>query len=204
MVIPFIIVSVAGYMIGSISFSIILCRWIFKQDIRDLGSGNAGATNVYRNFGWKPALVVFLLDFSKGFLPVFFLGLITQPWNIQEQWTVQSWEILRLALFVSLAVGHGFPLWFGFKGGKAVATSAGAVSALIPLAAPICLVVFISLLYFTRKPFVASISTAWSLPPAYLLLHRQEGFSLIYLVVFIILAIGITWLHRKNIAKNKP
>jgi acyl phosphate:glycerol-3-phosphate acyltransferase len=152
----------AAYLLGSLSFSVILVRLTAKKDIRSEGSGNAGATNVLRAHGWKPALVVALLDAGKGALAVGLMALATaDPWY-------------RAAAGLLAIVGHVFPVFFGFRGGKGVATTVGAFLALAPLPMLVVLGIFVILVAVTRIVSVGSVIAAVLLPPvARLLFHAS-------------------------------
>jgi glycerol-3-phosphate acyltransferase PlsY len=141
-----------AYLLGSISFSLLLVARLEKKDIRGLGSGNAGATNVLRVSGAKAAVLTLLLDIAKGVLPV--------------------WVALRLgvsgpvlgATAVAVVVGHVFPIYHGFRGGKGVATAAGSLGALEPRALVASMLVFVVVLLITRYVSIASILGVASFP----------------------------------------
>ncbi len=137
-----ILCSIGAYLIGSANTSVIISKKFFGKDIRSEGSGNAGATNTLRSFGKKAAALVFFLDFSKGLITVaaakclvFFLD--------------APYECMLLAGFFVQA-GHCFPVFFRFRGGKGVATAAGAATGVMPLVALILLAVF-AVIVFSKK-----------------------------------------------------
>jgi acyl phosphate:glycerol-3-phosphate acyltransferase len=143
----------AAYLLGSLSFSVILVRVIARKDIRTEGSGNAGATNVLRAHGWKPALMVALLDVGKGALAVGLMALATaDPWY-------------RAGAGFLAVVGHVFPVFFGFRGGKGVATTVGAFLALAPAATLVVVGVFVLLVALTRIVSIGSVVSSVLLPP---------------------------------------
>jgi glycerol-3-phosphate acyltransferase PlsY len=146
---------VAGaYLLGSISFSLVVVWLLQRVDLRTLGSGNPGATNVLRTSGRWPALLVLLLDIAKGIAPV---ELTRRLGGSAE---VQAGAALAAIL------GHVFPVWFGFRGGKGVATGFGAFVALFPFAGALALVIFLALVFATRLVSVGSIAAALAVPPA--------------------------------------
>jgi len=142
-----------AYLVGSISFSLIAVWVLERVDLRTLGSGNAGATNVLRTSGRWPALVVLLLDIGKGLLPVRLARSLEMPAEL----------VAGTALAVVL--GHVFPLYFGFRGGKGVAPGLGAFLGFAPLAAGVALVAFGLVVAVTRYVSVASILATLSAPP---------------------------------------
>jgi glycerol-3-phosphate acyltransferase PlsY len=145
---------VAGYLLGSLSFALLLVRWRTGADIRTVGSGNAGATNVLRAHGKRLAAAVALLDIAKGAAAVLLVRLVTAD--------------PRYAAAAGLAaiLGHVFPLYSGFRGGKGVATAVGAFLVLAPLATVVCLAVFVGVVAATRYVSLASMIAIALLPPA--------------------------------------
>jgi len=144
----------AGYLLGSISFAVLLVRLRTGRDIRQEGSGNPGATNVLRSHGKALALVVALLDVAKGAAAVLLVRMVTAD--------------PRYAAAGGLAaiLGHMFPLYYGFRGGKGVATTVGAFLALAPAATAVCLGVFIVIVAATRYVSLGSCVAVVLLPPA--------------------------------------
>jgi glycerol-3-phosphate acyltransferase PlsY len=194
----------AAYVIGSIPFAVIAGRLWKGVDIRSEGSGNAGATNVYRVLGWKAALAVLTADFAKGFLPVFFSTGLFAVMSADSAAGRFSPTVLKILVLIAVVLGHAFPLWAGFRGGKGVACSAGGVTALFPVAAPVCLAVFVLTLLITSYVSAASLITAWSLPLVFVILRRlnRGGEDPVLMTVFFVLvALIITVLHRKNIIR---
>lgn len=190
-----ILVVVVSWLLGSIPGAYIMCRFLKDADIRTLGSGNAGATNTYRVLGLKGAVPAFLLDFSKGFLPVFLV--------LHSGYTFVL-PVMLIALIAGAAafVGHLFPVYIGFRGGKGMATGAGIMTALQPLLFPACLGVFLPVFLVTRKASLASLCTAVSLPLWYVGISLLRG-SLpdVYLLIFtLLMAVFVFERHRKNIA----
>jgi glycerol-3-phosphate acyltransferase PlsY len=149
-----------AYLTGSISFSLVVVWLLERVDLRTLGSGNPGATNVLRTSGRWPALVVLLLDIAKGIVPV---ELTRRLGGSAE---------LQAGAALAAIVGHVFPVWFGFRGGKGVATGFGVFVALFPLAGLLALTIFLAVVFATRFVSVGSIAAAVSVSPAAWVLAR--------------------------------
>ena len=151
----------ASYLLGSLSFSLLVV-WLLKHaDVRKLGSGNAGATNVLRAAGRWPALLVLLLDIAKGVAPVLGARALGAPP-----------EVVAAAAF-AVVVGHVFPVFFGFRGGKGVATGFGALISLFPLAGATALLIFILVVISTRFVSLGSVLSAAALPALSVLFARS-------------------------------
>ncbi len=193
--IAIITVIFAGYLIGSTPTSIIVSRLIYKSDIREHGSKNAGATNVFRTFGWKPALFVMLVDVFKGWLPAWYVGN-----HFSETNNIDA--LMILAGFAAI-LGHTYTIFAGFKGGKGVGTAAGLLLALFPIALPICLTVFILTLLFTGMVSLGSILAATSLPIVLILLNSfaDQSVSTTLLVFSLFIPFFIIFTHRSNIKR---
>lgn len=170
-----------AYLLGSVSFAILLSRLTGSPDPRASGSGNAGATNMLRLAGKRLAVLTLLGDLCKGLLPVLlasFCGL--EP--MQQAW-----------IGVCAVLGHMFPLYFRFRGGKGVATAAGMLLGLYPPAALLALTAWLLTFYLTRTSSLASlIATPLTLP----LLAWQEPRALLPMTVLTLL---IVWRHRGNL-----
>lgn len=141
-----------SYLLGSVSFGLLVVRLRDRVDLRTRGSGNAGATNVLRTSGHWAALLVLLLDIAKGIAPVRLAQMLGS-----------STEIAAGAGLAAIG-GHVFPVWFGFRGGKGVATGFGAFVALFPLAGAAALALFLAVVAATRYVSLASIVAAASVP----------------------------------------
>src|SRR6267154_116710 len=148
-------VLVGSYLLGSIPFGCLAGR-IRGIDIRKVGSGNIGATNVVRVLGKRYGYPVFVLDFLKG------LGAVRIAMAVRPEST--SPELVGVLAAVSAVIGHSFPIWLKFRGGKGVATSAGALFGLMPLAMVIGAAIWMLVFWMTRYASVASITTATALP----------------------------------------
>ena len=193
MTVDFIAATIA-YFLGSIPFGYLLVRMFRKEDIRQIGSGNIGATNVLRSGSRWLGILTLALDLGKGFLAVEIARHLTTGHH-----AIQAGSIA--ALFA--VIGHVFPVWLRGKGGKGVATALGVFLALAPLAAVCSVIVFIVVTTMTRYVSLASILAAVSFPVWVLLaqrfLHVHYGYGPIFVVGTILVPAIILIKHRKNI-----
>lgn len=180
---PLVLAFLVGYGLGSIPFGLILTRFAGAGDLRQIGSGNIGATNVLRTGRRGLALTTLLLDLAKGGLPA----------ALGYAWYGPDVAVLAGA---GAIVGHCFPIWLGFRGGKGVATAAGVVLGLTPLVFLLILVGFVVVVWLTRWVSLGSI-TAAALAPllAWLLGHVQP--AELYLAVAALIVVK----HRENIGR---
>jgi glycerol-3-phosphate acyltransferase PlsY len=162
--VPPAVLVIFAYLLGSISFAVLLVRVTTGRDIRAEGSGNAGATNVLRSHGKKLALLVALLDVAKGVAAVLLVRLVTSD----PRWAA--------AAGFAAILGHVFPVFYGFRGGKGVATAVGAFLPLSPLAVLVSLALFIAIVAATRYVSLGSVVAFALLPPiAGLLFHAPRA-----------------------------
>jgi len=195
--ITFAVVVIGSYLLGSIPFGYLAGR-IAGIDIRSCGSGNVGATNVMRTLGRGYGYPVFAADFLKGFVSVKMSILIAT--RVQPEWN--SPEMFGIVAAISSVLGHSFPVWLRFKGGKGVATSAGALFGLAPIAALVGVAIWILTFWITRYVSLASIAAAAALPLIILIttwLSRTPGKLLFYSSVC--LAAVVIWRHRSNLSR---
>ena len=174
-----------GYLLGAIPCGYLAGRWLKGIDLRDCGSGSTGATNVLRNVGKGPALLVFLLDVGKGALAVL----------LAKSVGLNDW-VQVLAGLAALA-GHIWPVWLGWKGGKAVATGLGMF---LGLAWPVGLAsfgLFMATISLSRIVSLASVVAAIGLP----VLMLVAGNSSAYVVVSLVASLMVLWRHRSNIER---
>lgn len=186
-----------SYLAGSIPTSIIMSKLTRGIDIRDYGSGNAGATNAIRVLGWKIGIIVIIVDVGKGILATLLISkLRIDPVPI-------SYNLVQIIAGLSAVLGHIWTIFAGFKGGKGVGTAAGMLFSLYPLAGIICLLVFAIVLLGGRYVSVASMCAAISLPIVILLLNKFFNYSisneLFYFAIF--MAALIVFTHRSNIKR---
>jgi glycerol-3-phosphate acyltransferase PlsY len=178
----------ASYLLGSIPTSYLVSRLFAKIDLRQHGSGNLGATNLYRVLGWKYAVPVALFDVAKGAIPV----LVVAP-------RVTGSDLFALACGVAAILGHVFSVFVGFKGGKGVATAAGVMLGLTPLALAVAATVWALLVFLTGYVSLGSIAAAAVLPLAVYLLERPTTAELLWIDAAV--AAGVIFLHRRNIQR---
>ncbi|WP_123040820.1 glycerol-3-phosphate 1-O-acyltransferase PlsY [Cohnella candidum] len=177
---------VASYLLGSVSFSILMAKWLKKIDIRQHGSGNAGATNTLRVLGKGPALAVFLLDIAKGVAAV----LIGRWLGDGEAW-------VSVLCGLAAIVGHNWPVFFRFKGGKGIATTIGALAVLTFWPALIAGLAAIATIAVTRYVSLGSLVFAALLP----ILIGAFGYDAPYVWGAVAVAVLAILRHRKNIVK---
>ena len=189
-----VVIAIAlGYFMGGIPFGVIVGRRL-GVDITALGSGNTGATNVFRTMGWRPALAVALLDVAKGAVP----ALAARFLLADVAWGVNARDLLLITVAGAAMAGHMFSPYFRFRGGKGVATAAGGILVLMPEAFLVLLVVFVALVLVFRIVSVSSILTAFVFPVAIALLYHDRP----VLFGFAIVAVPmIVWSHRANIGR---
>ena len=191
----YIIVSIIAYLLGSISFSIIISKKIAGFDVREKGSGNAGATNVLRSVGKKAAILTLICDCLKGVLAIlvaFVVGKIVK--NLDESLLIQL-----AGVFVIL--GHTFPVFFKFKGGKGVATSLGVLLMTNWQIGLICLVFALVLMVLTRFVSLGSIGAAILFPVLTVFIHTNYLVNGNYIIFAIILAVLVVFNHRTNVQR---
>jgi glycerol-3-phosphate acyltransferase PlsY len=193
----FAVVGIGSYLLGSVPFGYLAGR-IAGIDIRKCGSGNVGATNVIRTLGKGYGYPVFVADSLKGFIAVEISLLIAR--RVHSEWS--SPEMFGIFAAIASVIGHSFPVWLRFKGGKGVATSAGALFGLAPVAALVGAAIWVLTFRLTRYVSVASITAAAALPFIILIttwLSRTAGRSLFYSSVC--LAAVVLWRHRSNLSR---
>lgn len=190
------LVLLCSYVAGATPFGYFAGKWK-GIDIREHGSGNIGATNVIRVLGKKVGVPVFILDLLKGFLPV----LLAEKWCAAHG---HSGEAAAITAALGSVLGHNFTFWLGFKGGKGVATSAGALLAVLPMAVAVALPVWVVLFYTTRYVAVASIAAGVSLPFTVLAQRALSGDGTPgppLLALATIIGGMAVWRHRSNIRR---
>jgi acyl phosphate:glycerol-3-phosphate acyltransferase len=193
--IDLIIAIIISYFIGSFPTAILAGKILKKIDIREHGSGNAGATNVFRILGWKSGLIVLGIDMFKGFAPVW--------WLVPVQSNPDLTALYQILIGISAICGHIWTIFAGFKGGKGVGTAAGVFLALQPLPVLFSLVTFIMIVSKTKYVSLGSMVAA-SMLPVFILIKKyvfQYPVSNIVIVVSIILASLIVFMHRENISR---
>lgn len=196
-------ITVFAYLLGSIPFGLLVGR-LRGIDIREHGSRNIGATNAVRVLGKPWGIPVFICDAAKGALAVFgavWLAAFLEK-SISSPSLGVSLTMLQIIAAIACILGHNFPVWLKFKGGKGIATSAGVLLALMPLVSFIAFVVWLLLFYTTRFVSVASIAAAAAIPLAegFLIWRNPAGQMPLFYFSLIIAALAI-WRHRANIER---
>lgn len=190
-----LLAAIVAYLLGSISSAVIVSRVYAHDDVRKYGSKNAGMTNVLRTYGKLPALFTFLGDFVKGILAVLAGRLIFSLLGVTD------FDAGYLAGFFAL-LGHLYPIYFGFKGGKGVLTSLGIILVVNPLVLLILLIIFLPVLFITRIVSLVSVTGAVLYPFVTLIvdlcLRKPVLFDFLFAVLFSLIVI---WRHRGNIQR---
>jgi acyl phosphate:glycerol-3-phosphate acyltransferase len=198
--IPFVLL--AGYLLGSIPAGYLAGHWLQRVDIRTLGSGSTGATNVLRQFGKGPALVVFLVDVLKGTAAVLLAKALLQPLGADTgtDWISDSWVV---GAGLAALAGHIWPVWLGWRGGKAVATALGMLLGLTWPVGLACFGVFLTVLSASRIVSLSSVVAAISLPLLMLGWFHDHGMGLRwpYLVLALLTSTLVIWRHRSNLQR---
>lgn len=191
-VLGYVLTCVGAYLLGSVPTGYLVAK-AKGVDIRTVGSGNIGATNAFRVLGPAAGLVVLVADGLKGFAACFwFSELVARSLHM----SAEALNSLRILAAVSAVLGHNFSCWLNFRGGKGIATSAGAYFALAPVATAIALGVWVVILAVSRYVSLASIAAAVVLPTAVWL---TQGVSLG--IVTTLLGLMAIWKHRSNIVR---
>ncbi|MFO7790156.1 MAG: glycerol-3-phosphate 1-O-acyltransferase PlsY [Bacteroidales bacterium] len=189
-----IIIAVAAYLLGSFNAAYWFGKWINGIDIREHGSKNAGATNLLRVAGWKTALPAFITDVAKAF------GAASMA-SLQNIWQdgSEAFIMVKIGLGILAVIGHLFPVYSGFRGGKGVASLLGLVLAVHPLAALSALGVFIVVFLFTRIVSVSSMTSGIAFPLFLFFVFREESVAI--LIFSVIAAVMLLISHKKNIKR---
>ena len=211
---PYIVMGIVAYLIGSINFSVIISKKFAGFDLREKGSGNAGSTNVLRTVGKKAALITLILDILKGIVAIvlaFLMGKYVKD--------IDNPSLLIQIAGILVIIGHTFPIFFGFKGGKGVdivfvkseyrgkgiATSLGVLLITNGQIGVICLTFALVLIVLTRMVSVGSIAAAILFPVLTLYIGKEffivPGETMSYLIFSIILAVIVIFNHRANIKR---
>lgn len=192
----FILFSLVAYLLGSIPTAVWVGRAWYNIDVREHGSKNAGATNTFRVLGKKPGIIVLVIDVLKGamatFLPVIFA---VGNSELDQEHLIQ----IQILAAIFAVTGHVFPIFAQFKGGKGVATSLGVIIGLQPLAALICVLLFLLVFILSKFVSLGAISAAIAFP---LIIRFALGEDSSWLIGFSILLSGLViFAHRKNIGR---
>ncbi len=198
------VIILLSYLVGSIPGSVWVGKALKGIDVRDFGSGNAGATNTFRVLGWKAGTLATLVDVGKGLLAA---GVIATIRIDQMEVALPFWNpdvFYQMVAGVAAVVGHMYPLYIGFRGGKGMNTSAGVLFAITPYSMWITLVVFVLVLLTTRYVSLASMFAALAFPITVgirkYVFHIDRLDASIF-VISIAISIGLIYAHRSNIKR---
>jgi glycerol-3-phosphate acyltransferase PlsY len=183
----------AGYLVGGVPFGVIFGRGVHGVDIQTLGSGGTGATNVYRNLGWKTGLTVALLDIAKGAVAVGAARLVAPA-----AWSQNGSDLLAIAAGLAAMAGHVFSPFLRFRGGKGISVAGGATAVIMPWASLVLLTVFTGTALTLRIVSVGSILAAVIFPVAVAVLYPGRPVLLAFAAVALPF---VLWAHRGNIRR---
>ena len=188
------ILLILAYLIGSIPTAVWVSKWVYGIDIREHGSGNAGATNAFRILGKKAGSGVMLADMLKGFLAV--------KLSLFSPLLIRSEPFVNLQIFLGLAavIGHIFPIWAEFRGGKGIATLFGMILSIQPLVAVSLVGVFFLMLFLTRYVSLSSITASIAFPLLIIFIFNNAE-ELSYRLFAIATAFLVVLTHHKNISR---
>ena len=184
-----LLVLLLGYLIGSFPSGYLAGRLVKGIDIRTLGSGSTGATNVLRSIGKRAAITVFLIDVFKGVLSI----LLAKYFQLNDSWQV--------AVGLSTLIGHSWPVWLNWKGGKAVATGLGVFLGISWQVGLATLGIFLIMITLFRIVSLASVSAAIALPLIMYLSFKTTDISLPFLIISLLAMSLVIWRHRENIVR---
>lgn len=199
-----LVILILSYLVGSIPGSVWIGKLLYGTDIRNYGSGNAGATNTFRVLGWKAGVLATIVDLGKGLLAAGVIASIrldALPSGISV-WQIET--VVRLLAGIAAVIGHMYPVWAGFRGGKGVNTSAGVLFALTPVTMWITLGVFVVVLLTSRYVSLASLTAAVAFPSAIAIRRYVFGIEALdpsLLIFSILMALAIIIAHRANIRR---
>lgn len=186
--------AILAYLLGSVPSSVWIGKWFYGIDVREQGSGNAGATNTIRVLGLKAGLPVLLIDAFKAWLAVSLAG-----WMAGEILIPGDLILYRIAIGAIAVLGHVFPIFAGFRGGKGVASLVGVVIALFPESFFLVLIWFAIIFGITRYVSLASVASALIFPLIVIFIFKEQSAPLIVLSILIAVFIPVT--HRRNIGR---
>jgi glycerol-3-phosphate acyltransferase PlsY len=201
MIYTIVVLVIVAYLLGSIPSAVWIGQHFYGIDIRQHGSKNAGATNMLRVLGRRAALPVFVIDFLKGYVALTLCNLAEFLPQFQPGGEYPGGiYILKVGVVVAVVLGHIFPLFAGFKGGKGVATLAGAVMGVAPASVMLCLAVWVAVLLAWHYVSLASMVAGLCFP-IFLLLNPRTNGSVTLIVFSCVVAVLLLITHRKNIAR---
>ncbi len=187
---------IIAYLLGSIPSAVWIGKKYYGIDIREHGSKNAGTTNMLRVLGRRAALPVFVLDFLKGFVAVTLVGILRYDDYVSDVWLIN----LKIVAVFAAVLGHIFPIFAGFRGGKGVATLVGAVTGIHPPIILLCFCVWFLVLMITHYVSLSSMIAGCSFPLFTLAFPQARG-SVVFVVFSFVTAVLLIITHRKNIER---
>ena len=193
--VAYIVVAILSYLIGSINFSIIISKKVAGFDVREKGSGNAGTTNMLRTVGKKAALITLVCDILKGVISILFALLIGKIAKEANN------SILVQIAGILVIIGHTFPIFFKFKGGKGVATAVGVLLTTNWQIGLICLIFGLVLIALTRMVSLGSITAAILFPILVLFIKTNYIVEGNYFIYSLIIAVMVVFNHRENVKR---
>lgn len=191
-----ITMMIIAYLLGSIPSAVWIGKKYYGVDIREYGSKNAGTTNMLRVLGKRAAMPVFALDFLKGFVAVTLLEMLKYDDNINDMWLIN----LKIIAVFAAVLGHIFPIFAGFRGGKGVATLVGAVTGIYPPVALLCFGVWFVILMVSHFVSLASMIAGCCFP-IFTLVSPKVNDSIPFVTFSFVIAILLMFTHRKNIQR---
>ncbi len=196
-----ILASLLAYLIGAIPTAVWIGKYFFGKDVRDFGSGNAGATNTFRVLGKNAGICVMLIDISKGFLATYLATLMVSEGIVSLNDLMLSKDIFYKLIFGTLAViGHIFPVYVGFRGGKGVATLLGMMLAINAMITLLCVGIFLVVLLLSKYVSLGSLLATLAFP-LLLLIPRFSPEDPILIVFGFLMFVVVAITHQKNITK---
>lgn len=193
--VAYIVVAILSYLIGSINFSIIISKKVAGFDVREKGSGNAGTTNMLRTVGKKTALITLVCDILKGVISILLALLIGKIAKEANN------SILVQIAGILVIIGHTFPIFFKFKGGKGVATAVGVLLTTNWQIGLICLIFGLVLIALTRMVSLGSITAAILFPILVLFIKTNYIVEGNYFIYSLIIAVMVVFNHRENVKR---
>lgn len=199
-----LLLLMVAYLLGSIPSAVWIGRHYYGIDVREHGSKNAGATNMLRVLGMRAALPVFVIDFLKGFVAVTLMALMRFDASISPMWIIN----LKIMAVAPVVLGHIFPIFASFRGGKGVSTLIGAITGIQPHLALMCLAVWVLIFIFTHYVSFASMAAGCAFPIFVSIFSainyvRHGDTSITFIIFSIAVAALLIWTHRANLARLK-